>query len=142
MTRTILRGDSKTCFPDTQLQHCNNLPVPPRLLAASCPLACVPILTYLPPRAAFCTFAGSICADLSCSRPVGHECLTERNFDTESQYPYCYGSRPNNRLESIANAHTAADLHVRPVSQTALVSRSWAPRTLLGIHDERIPAIV
>jgi hypothetical protein len=24
-------------------------------------------------------------------------------------------------LESVANAHTAADLHVRPVSQTALV---------------------
>ena len=23
MTRRILRGDSKTCFPDTQLQHCN-----------------------------------------------------------------------------------------------------------------------
>jgi hypothetical protein len=31
-------------------------------------------------------------------------------------------------LESVANAHTAADLHVRPVSKTALVSRSWAPR--------------
>jgi len=27
-------------------------------------------------------------------------------------------------LESVANAHTAADLHVRPVSQTALVSRA------------------
>jgi hypothetical protein len=38
-------------------------------------------------------------------------------------------------LESVANAHTAADLHVRPVSKTALVSRSWAPRTTTGIHD-------
>src|ERR1700741_484776 len=55
----------------------------------------------------------------------------ERNFDTNPHYPYCYGSRPNNRLESIANAHTAADLHVRPVSKTALVLRSWAPRTAL-----------
>jgi hypothetical protein len=27
-------------------------------------------------------------------------------------------------LESVANAHTAADLHVRPVSKTALVSRA------------------
>jgi hypothetical protein len=33
-------------------------------------------------------------------------------------------------LESLANAHTAADLHVRPVSKTALVSRSWAPRAI------------
>ncbi len=24
MTRPILRGDSKTCFQDTQLQHCNS----------------------------------------------------------------------------------------------------------------------
>jgi hypothetical protein len=38
-------------------------------------------------------------------------------------------------LESVANAHTAADLHVRPVSKTALVSRSWAPRTKLKLHD-------
>jgi hypothetical protein len=35
---------------------------------------------------------------------------------------------PTFALESVANAHTAADLHVRPVSKTALVSRSWAPR--------------
>jgi len=30
--------------------------------------------------------------------------------------PYCYEVEPDNRLESVANAHTAADLHVRPVS--------------------------
>jgi hypothetical protein len=47
-----------------------------------------------------------------------------RNFDTEPPSPYCYEPRTNNRLESVANAHTAADLHVRPVSQTALVSRA------------------
>jgi hypothetical protein len=34
------------------------------------------------------------------------------------------GFRFDNRLESVANAHTAADLHVRPVFKTALVSRS------------------
>jgi hypothetical protein len=39
-----------------------------------------------------------------------------RNFDTEPQCPYCYEAEPDNRLESIANVHTAADLHVRPVS--------------------------
>jgi hypothetical protein len=39
-----------------------------------------------------------------------------RNFDTEPHSPYCYEVEPDNRLESVANAHTAADLHVRPVS--------------------------
>ena len=37
-----------------------------------------------------------------------------RNFDTEPQSPYCYEAEPDNRLESVANAHTAADLHIRP----------------------------
>jgi hypothetical protein len=37
-----------------------------------------------------------------------------RNFDTELPYPYRYGFELNDRLESVANAHTAADLHVRP----------------------------
>jgi hypothetical protein len=44
-----------------------------------------------------------------------------RNFDTEPQPSYRYEIEPDNRLESVANAHTAADLHVRPVSKTALV---------------------
>jgi hypothetical protein len=43
-----------------------------------------------------------------------HERLALRNFDTELPYPYRYGFEPNDRLESAANAHTAADLHVRP----------------------------
>jgi hypothetical protein len=42
-------------------------------------------------------------------------------FDTEPQPSYRYEIEPDNRLESVANAHTAADLHVRPVSKTALV---------------------
>ena len=37
-----------------------------------------------------------------------------RNFDAELPYPYRYGLKLNDRLESVANAHTAADLHVRP----------------------------
>jgi hypothetical protein len=48
----------------------------------------------------------------------------QRNFDTEPPSPYCYELRSDNRLESVANAHTAADLHVRPDPQTALVSRA------------------
>src|ERR1035438_5428547 len=47
-----------------------------------------------------------------------------RDFDTDPHSPYCYEVVPDNRLESVANAHTAADLHVRPVPQTALVSRA------------------
>jgi hypothetical protein len=47
-----------------------------------------------------------------------------RNLNTEPYSSYRYEVKPDNRLESVANAHTAADLHVRPVSQTALVSRA------------------
>src|ERR1700682_6699173 len=39
-----------------------------------------------------------------------------RNFDTQPPSSYCYEVDPDNRLESVANARTAADLHVRPVS--------------------------
>ena len=73
-----------------------------------------------------------VCAYLSCSTRTRHEPRL-RNFDTELPSSYCYEFRSDNRLESVANAHTAADLHVRPVSKTALVSRSWAPRTKLEI---------
>ena len=44
-----------------------------------------------------------------------------RDLDAVLRYPYRYRSRSDNRLESVAYAHTAADLHVRPVSRTALV---------------------
>jgi hypothetical protein len=37
-----------------------------------------------------------------------------RNFDTEPPSSYRYELQPDHRLESIANARTAADLHVRP----------------------------
>jgi hypothetical protein len=37
-----------------------------------------------------------------------------RNFDTKPHCSYCYELESDNRLESVANAHTAADLHVRP----------------------------
>jgi hypothetical protein len=54
-----------------------------------------------------------------------------RNFDTEPHSSYCYEVVPDNRLESVANAHTAADLHVRPVPQTALVSRAVGAANVL-----------
>ncbi len=38
-----------------------------------------------------------------------------RNFDTKPPSSYCYEFRSDNRLESVANVHTAADLHARPV---------------------------
>ena len=37
-----------------------------------------------------------------------------RNFDTKPLPSYRYEFQPNDRLESVAHAHTAADLHVRP----------------------------
>ena len=37
-------------------------------------------------------------------------------FRHRATLPYCYEVESDNRLESVANAHTAADLHVRHVS--------------------------
>ncbi len=56
---------------------------------------------------------------LSCCHLRGEP--RSRDLDAVPRYPYCYRSRSDNRLESVAYAHTAADLHVRPVSRTALV---------------------
>ena len=39
---------------------------------------------------------------------------TGKNSDTERPLSYCYELPTQLRLESVANAHTAADLHVRP----------------------------
>ena len=38
---------------------------------------------------------------------------TPGNSDTTLPFSYCYESPTQLRLESVANAHTAADLHVR-----------------------------
>jgi hypothetical protein len=53
-----------------------------------------------------------------------------RNFDTEPPSSYCYEFRSDNRLESVANAHTAADLRVRPVflNRAGLKSRGRRER--------------
>ena len=88
------------------------------------------IQTYQPPSDGLRLSPGGFARISLVQRQRSKNASPERKFDTESHYPYCYGSRPNNRLESTANVHTAADLHVRPVSKTALVSRSWAPRAV------------
>src|SRR4051794_11225230 len=121
----------------------------PELLPASCPLSSAPRSATPEP---FCPAATSLLSPAThpypsvrllsatcrgsdvyfpCSTRTRHECPEgPRNLDTVLRYPCRHGSRSDNRLESVANAHTAADLHVRPVSKTALVSRSWAPRTI------------
>jgi hypothetical protein len=73
-----------------------------------------PVCLNLPTAFAFggCRWSS---AYLSCSNRTG-QASRLRNFDTEPLYPYRYEPRTDNRLESVANAHTAADLHVRPVS--------------------------
>jgi hypothetical protein len=97
--------------------HLFNLIVQPRPDEPAMPLylfTCVcrsfglPLSPLLPPPSRF-----------SCSARCGH--LGLGNLDTVLRSPCHHGSRSDNRLESVANAHTAADLHVRPVSRTALV---------------------
>jgi hypothetical protein len=53
-----------------------------------------------------------------------------RNFDTEPPSSYCYEFQSDNRLESVAYAHTAADLHVHPVflNRAGLKSRGRRER--------------
>jgi hypothetical protein len=131
-------------YRDVSVKHCNNLPVSPRSLTASCRPRCAPKPTAPEQKR-------SAAMDLSPNKPLlarldrfrsfrrmsgaislfkdGEAIIPRlRNYDTTISSSYRYESRSDIRLESVANAHTAADLHVRPVSKTALVSRSWAPR--------------
>jgi hypothetical protein len=85
---SVVRNRPSIKYSDIDVQHCNNLPVPPRLLAASCPLAFVPIQTYLPARAAFGTLAGvEFCADFSCSSRRGSTAPTGEKFRHRSPLP-------------------------------------------------------
>ena len=64
-----------------------------------------------------------------------------RNFDTKLPFSYCYELQPEHRLESVANAHTAADLHVRPrFLNRAGLKKPWASRTVIDVHQALIPA--
>src|ERR1700739_1306675 len=59
--------------------------------------------------------AGSVgCDRISLIRRQRGIAPRPRNFDTEPPCSYCYEFQPDHNDENIANAHTAADLHVRP----------------------------
>jgi hypothetical protein len=80
------------------------------------PLCRVPQPVRSNPLTCFAFGAGGWLVRISLVRNERDSNARLRNFDTEPQSPYCYEVEPDNRLESVANAHTAADLHVRPVS--------------------------
>jgi hypothetical protein len=61
----------------------------------------------------------SPCPERACNMSA-----TPGNLDTEQPFSYCYELPTQLRLESVANAHTAADLHVALGSHTALVRRA------------------
>ena len=50
---------------------------------------------------------------ISLVRSAPNISATPGNLDTEQPFSYCYELPTQLRLESVANAHTAADLHVR-----------------------------
>ena len=63
-----------------------------------------------------------------------------RNLDTEQPLSYCYELPTQLRLESVANAHTAADLHVRSwvsyrAGQESLGRRERVTNTPSAISD-------
>jgi hypothetical protein len=65
---------------------------------------------------------------------------TPGNSDTEQPLSYCYELPTQLRLESVANAHTAADLHVRSwvsyrAGQESLERRERVTNTPRGISD-------
>lgn len=65
---------------------------------------------------------------------------TPGNSDTEQPLSYCYELPTQLRLESVANAHTAADLHVRSwvsyrAGQESLKRRERVTNTPRGISD-------
>ena len=65
---------------------------------------------------------------------------TPGNLDTEQPLSYCYELPTQLRLESVANAHTAADLHVRSwvsyrAGQESLGRRERATNTPSAISD-------
>jgi hypothetical protein len=65
---------------------------------------------------------------------------TPGNSDTEQPLSYCYELTTQLRLESVANAHTAADLHVRSwvsyrAGQESLERRERVTNTPRAISD-------
>ena len=84
----VVRNRCPIKYCDLHVQHGNNLPVSPRLLAASCPLACGPIPTYLPARAAFVALAeGESWTDFSCSTTTRQDLPHREKFRHKSPLP-------------------------------------------------------
>jgi hypothetical protein len=83
----VVRNWSSIKFRDLHVQHCNNLPVSPRLLAASCPLACGLNQTYLPPRATFGTLAGWSPGRISLVKRLQGMTASQREISTQIPLP-------------------------------------------------------
>jgi hypothetical protein len=80
----------------------------------------------------------------SCLIPLVRSALnastTPGNLDTKQPFSYCYELPTQLRLESVANAHTAADLHVRSwvsyrAGQESLERRERVTNTPSAISD-------
>ena len=108
--------------------------------------------TAAPPRISVCRLqhvAFPIVASLAsillpCPIPLVRSTLnasaTPGNLDTEQPPSYCYELPTQLRLESVANAHTAADLHVRSwvsyrAGQESLERRERVTNTPSAISD-------
>jgi hypothetical protein len=81
------------------------------------------LLTINPPAcSAFHALLMSLSGHISLVR-IGRDRNVARfeKFGHGTTLSYCYESQPEHRFESVATAHTAADLRVTPGPQTALV---------------------
>ena len=102
-----------------RLQHVHELRVPNRRIAGKRPIS--PCLIH----------------PVRISRNAS---TTPGNSDTEQPLSYCYELSTQLRLESVANAHTAADLHVRSwvsnrAGQESLERRERVTNTPSAISD-------
>ena len=102
-----------------RLQHVHDLRVPNRCIAGKHP--------------------GSPCL-IPLSGSALNASTTSRNLDTEQPLSYRYELPTQLRLESVANAHTAADLHVRSwvsnrAGQESLERRERVTNTPSAISD-------
>jgi len=95
--------------------------------------------TYLLGRACFLSSGRDCCLFLP---PTRQRCLVLRNFDTVLSLPILLQVFVPTIAWKASPTRTPPPICTStPVSKTALVSRSWAPRAIKGIHDARFPAI-
>ena len=102
-----------------RLQHVHDLRVPNRCIAGK--------------------HLGSPCL-IPLVRSALNASTTLENLDTKQPFSYCYELPTQLRLESVANAHTAADLHVRSwvsyrAGQESLGRRERVTNTPSAISD-------